>query len=542
MKATTKTTIGGHRPERRAALESLTATLRSYFAELVESTRNTEGGFPDEVLDRVQPRLAEQRIENAAEWLIVEKFGRETNEEAIRSFFAVLQEHSNEIERTEPHRCDPGGDLFALYVYVQERAWVGLHLLIYGRPEALLVTVTGNGDDWLGVLAKAYVEERCQEEHEVFEREEQRVREARESSRPLVDVEARYQATPKIVPSMSWAFDALGVPLQDGDLGDERFRLTSDPQAMPLIPPSGRLPFLSCGGHQRKPHQACFPLGYEDGDLLPLSVSDLTIAPKVMSTHASKLALLAFGFDELHRNRRIRTTLRELTLRINPGLEKIGRYAEPIPKALDQLRSIVLHIPGKEDGRWVGVRVFAADDANRAGLDDVIYFGIDAGFRERLLGAVPEGFRRSLNGWFLLDMKAALGVPNKGGGLALRILVRASAGWNATSRQQKERREGVLIRHHRDEFVEMLNTLPVRTVEVLRSSGAIDPRAKKKATDSKSDSRAAVKKALGRWVDEGAMGFRETRSGIWEIHAPSDWLDAWSDSCKRVAEGEALRV
>jgi hypothetical protein len=284
---------------------------------------------------------------------------------------------------------------------------------------------------WLRLLVRPYVEE-----------EVQRIRreaEYRETATPLSSHRAiivgdrNWSRVPKLIGGISWAFGGSFVEL-DG----HQFMPTSD---IPIARGSGRYAvpagFALLPKDYTKPHQMVLPLdltGDEAAPPLPMAIA--SAGQYAISFQASLMAIDIMGVSMSQNYAPTKTSMRELTRRINPHAAKLKRsHYETIARGLAQLNNTHIVLP---DGRsyrlfdtMVPWREFAPEQ-----YDMEFSVGFSQSFVSDVLRNIEGSAGKSYDGYFIVDRT---GIMLCSGAGVLRSYLRACAWWNAHFQKNKGR-------------------------------------------------------------------------------------------------------
>jgi hypothetical protein len=336
-----------------------------------------------------------------------------------------------------------------LRVCVQERHWVEL-------------LDTADGVDrlrWLGWLARPWLEEYAKEQTELEER--------KANAKPLQRLprtkvgEREFVRIGKVGAGISWAFGGHGVLLSSVDLDGKTFA----PQADLAVVPAGIA--LLPADHANKPHQTVLALddtGNADAPPLPLAIAQATRAG--MTLHAAKLALYIMAGAISRRQPTTQTTIRELTERLNPGLDSRkmhNTHYQSVFSALAELDRQRLFFPN-----GFAYRAFECPlpwrELSPAEYDQEIYVGFARAFEAGLTAFLKEN--NSYRGDFLLELTGAMAIKSGG---PLRQYVRATSAWNAYWRGDGEPDPAKVPVLSTEHWASLCNYLAPSAVEYLRT-------------------------------------------------------------------------
>lgn len=387
----------------------------------------------------------------------------------------------------------------------QERHWVNL-------------LDTADGIDrlrWLGWLARPWLEEYAKEQTELEER--------KANAKPLQRVprtkvgEREFVRIGKVGAGISWAFGGAGHPLSSVDLDGKTFAAQADlavvPAGVALLP----------ADHASKPHQTVLALddsGSEDA--LPLPVAMVQGTPLAMSVPAAKLALYIMAGAISRRQPTTQTTIRELTERLNPGLDRRkmhNTHYETVFSALAELDRQRLFFPN-----GFAYRAFECPlpwrELSPAEYDAEIYVGFARAFETGLTAFLKDN--KSYRGDFLLELTGTLAMTRGG---PLRQYVRAAAAWNAYWRGDGEPDPSKVPTLSTERWASMTNYLAPAAVEYLRT--------RNRARGGHVRTAEAVKKILKDAEELEAAGLvvidKASREEI-RLLPPDIYLEAWRKS------------
>ena len=384
----------------------------------------------------------------------------------------------------------------------QERHWVNL-------------LDTADGVDrlrWLGWLARPWLEDYAKEQSELEER--------KANAKPLQRVprtkvgEREFVRIGKVGAGISWAFGGGGVSLSSVDLDGKTFSAQADlavvPAGVALLP----------ADHSSRPHQTVLALddsGSEDA--LPLPVA---MVQGVMSVPAAKLALYIMAGAISRRQPTTQTTIRELTERLNPGLDSRkmhNTHYETVFSALAELDRQRLFFPN-----GFAYRAFECPlpwrELSPAEYDAEIYVGFARAFETGLTAFLKDN--KSYRGDFLLELTGTLAMTRGG---PLRQYVRAAAAWNAYWRGDGEPDPAKVPTLSTERWASMTNYLSPAAVEYLRT--------RNRARGGHVRTAEAVKKILKDAEELEAAGLvvidKANREEI-RLLPPDIYLEAWRKS------------
>jgi hypothetical protein len=284
---------------------------------------------------------------------------------------------------------------------------------------------------WLRLLVRPYVEEEVQRIRREAEYRETAT--PLSSHRAIVVGDRNWSRVPKLIGGISWAFGGSFVEL-DG----HQFMPTSD---IPIARGSGKYAvpagFALLPKDYTKPHQMVLPLdltGDEAAPPLPMAIA--SAGQYAISFQASLMAIDIMGVSMSQNYAPTKTSMRELTRRINPHAAKLKRsHYETIAKGLAQLNNTHIVLP---DGRsyrlfdtMVPWREFAPEQ-----YDMEFSVGFSQSFVADVLRNIDGSAGKAYDGYFIVDRT---GIMLCSGAGVLRSYLRACAWWNAHFQKNKGR-------------------------------------------------------------------------------------------------------
>ena len=286
---------------------------------------------------------------------------------------------------------------------------------------------------WLRLLVRPYVENELQRIRR--EAEFRQTATPLRSHRAIVVGDRSWSRLPKLAAGMSWAFGGSFVEL-DG----HQFMPTSD---LPISRESGRYAvpagFALLPKDYNKPHQMILPLDLTGDDSAPpLPMAIASAGQYAMSFQASLMGIDIMGVAMSQDFAPAKTTMRELTRRINPHAPKLKRsHYETIARGLAQLNNTHIVLP---DGR--SYRLFDTMVPWREFTPEQYDMEFSVGFSQSFVADVLRNIEGSAGkpygGYFIVDRT---GIMLCSGASVLRSYLRSCAYWNAHFQRLKGRTE-----------------------------------------------------------------------------------------------------
>ena len=386
-------------------------------------------------------------------------------------------------------------------------------------------------NDWMKPLVLPWLNDRATIETERLQAETERLeREANARAlehAPAILIKGReYGRLPKVAAGISWAFGGPGSLAKVVIDGNE-YAPAPDLSIMPAgaILPAGFS--LLPADHKERPHQAILPLdttGDDDAPPLPVALADAT--QYAIKPAAGKLGLVILAASWAAGTTQ-KSTIRELTQRINPDARLAASHFQTVLKGLQELDALRLVLPN-----GIAYRVFECPTAWREltpdEYDTPIYAGMTRTF-EQTLDAIQDAAGKSYKGDFLFDLTGAMKLKTMQTGL-IRQYIRACAFWNSYWKpggKGASKGEPCLDRIPEVDakrWAAMTNYLPPAAVEYVRA---------------KNGDRRRLSEALNKTITEAEQlegaGLvkiaRADRKAI-KLLPPPIYLEAWHESRK----------
>jgi hypothetical protein len=365
---------------------------------------------------------------------------------------------------------------------------------------------------WLGWLARPWLEEYAKEQAALEER--------KANAKPLQSVprtlvgEREFVRIDKLGAGISWAFGGHGVPLSSVDLDGKTFA----PQADLAVVPAGIA--LLPADHEKKAHQTVLALDDSgNADAPPLAMAIASATQYAISLPAAKLAILIMAGAISKQQPTTQTSIRELTERLNPGLNSHNlctKHYQIIFRALDELSRQYIYFPNgfKYQAFFTAL---TWRDLTPAEYDHEILVGITP-----IIEAALASYREkntSYKGQFLLELTGTLALDRGG---PLRQYVRAAAAWNAYWKEGGEPDPVKVPTLSTEHWASLTNYLPPAAVEYLRT--------RNRARGGHVRAAEAVKKILKDAEELEAAGLvvidKANREQI-RLLPPDIYLEAW---------------
>lgn len=222
---------------------------------------------------------------------------------------------------------------------------------------------------------------------------------------------------PKATAAVSWGFGGFGVVV-DGE------RYATEPGVAALLPRTHAILAKELPGHEQRPHQTAFPIGYDEEEpSLAVVVADAS--KYAISPLASKVCLAFLADDNIKRGHMVKATLDVLTRELYPGSRIQARERASVAKAIDEIRRVHVLFPK-------GPRVQLFDVASASTTDPGAEIGVTIGlwFRHYTIENASNSLGKAFNGYFVANHSALMRIhatrPD-----ALRLATRGFASINA---------------------------------------------------------------------------------------------------------------